>query len=139
MDILNRPQSRDEVHFGLMLGLLIVLVTWALFYLASLVLPYLGFEQGTFAYSLIIAILDLVFAFTSTVISIEIAHKHFYLANNRISIAVIFTIISVIAILLVNTFMFNGVISIIPFNHISGLVAMGLVYIFSITYLKKLF
>lgn len=131
-------KGKNEISFGLVLGIDIIAITWALLIIPALLIQSIGIEQTSSTYTTLMAIFQIIAAFLATLISIKISLKSSYLANNDISKAMITGIIS-ISILTIINYIIGNLLPIIPFGNLLGLIIILAVYAVSHYSLRKLY
>ena len=124
----KEQKSRSEFVWGLVIGIDIIAITWVLLIIPALLIQVMGIKQDSSMYSMVMAIFQIIAGILATFISIKITKKSCYLANNKVSEAILFSTISTVVLLLVNAFVLGGLLPIIPFNNILGAVIMIAVY-----------
>ena len=131
-------KGKNEISFGLVLGIDIIAITWALLIIPALLIQSIGIEQTSSTYTTLMAIFQIIAAFLATLISIKISLKSSYLANNDISKAMITGIISISILTIINYIIWN-LLPIIPFGNLLGLIIILAVYAVSHYSLRKLY
>ena len=134
----KEKKSKNEISFGIVLGIDIIAITWVLLIIPALLIQSAGIEQDSSTYMTVMAIFQIIAAFLATLISIKISLKSAYLQNNEISKAMITGIISITVLSIIN-YCIGNLLPIIPFGNLIGLIIIIFVYALSHYSLRKLY
>lgn len=131
-------KQKNEISFGIVLGIDIIAITWALLIIPALLIQSIGIEKNSSTYTTVMAIFQIIAAFLATLISIKISLKSAYLENNDISKAMVTGIISITILTIIN-YLIGNLLPIIPFGNLIGLIIIIVVYALSHYFLRKLY
>ena len=136
---MKEKTQKNELSFGIKVGANIIVYSWALLIIPALLIQAIGIEHNSNTYMLIMSIFQIIACFLSTYIAIKNSLKSYYLINNNISKAMLAGITSASLFAIINYYILGGLLPIIPFNNLLGIIILIIDYSASHFYFKKLY
>ncbi len=136
---MKEKKAKSELSFGIQVGVNIIAYSWALLIIPALLIQAIGVEHNSNTYMLIMSIFQIIAGFLSTSIAIKNTLKSSYLINNNIKKAMITGIASASLFAIIDCYILGGLLPIIPFNNLLGLIILIVDYSISHFYFKKLY